>query len=66
MVQHLYSATNKKTDAFTQILLTHPAIFMVEYALMQVMLENHIEPDKVLGTSLGEIYSSRHHRCLRY
>lgn len=37
-----------------RLLHTHPAIFMVEYALAQVLIEHGIEPDAVLGTSLGE------------
>ncbi len=53
----LYDKTKSKSDLFDQTLFTHPAIFMVEYALAQVLLECGIEPDYVLGTSMGEFAS---------
>jgi bacillaene synthase trans-acting acyltransferase len=53
VVKVLYSAENNKASTFDRTLLTHPAIFMVEYALAQTLLCNGIEPDSVLGVSLG-------------
>ena len=55
VIDHLYNNQITKDQPFTQTLLTHPAIFMVEYALMQVLFENNIKPDLVLGASMGEI-----------
>lgn len=54
IIHTLYYENNKKTDSFARTLLTHPAILMVEYALGQVLLAYGIQPDYVLGTSLGE------------
>jgi trans-AT polyketide synthase/acyltransferase/oxidoreductase domain-containing protein len=48
----------KKSDLFNQTLYTHPAIFMVEYALAQVLMDSGIKPDYVLGTSIGEFASA--------
>ncbi len=36
------------------IIYTHPAIFMIEYELHQVLVRKGIRPDFIIGTSLGE------------
>ena len=58
IISHLYSENNRKIDIFDQTLHTHPAIFMVEYALAQILLDRGIRPDYVLGTSIGEFASA--------
>jgi len=58
VLDKLYNKTKSKKDLFDQTLYSHPAIFMVEYALAQVLLEDGIEPDYVLGTSMGEFASA--------
>jgi len=50
----LYDDNRTASDLFENILLTHPAIFMVECALAQSLMEEGIVPDYVLGASLGE------------
>ncbi|GFN30067.1 acyltransferase domain-containing protein [Paenibacillus xylaniclasticus] len=60
----LYDDTKKSVEPFDSLLYTHPAIFMVEYALTQVLLENGLFPDIVLGTSLGECASIAAAGCL--
>lgn len=53
VIDELYHpGNNGKT--FDQLSYTHPAIFMIEYSLARVFIENGLEPDCVLGTSLGE------------
>jgi trans-AT polyketide synthase/acyltransferase/oxidoreductase domain-containing protein len=54
ILAQLYAPSHKKSDPFKRTLYTHPAIFMVEYALLQTLREEGIEPDYVLGTSMGE------------
>lgn len=54
IISQLYDDKHSKSQPFTQTLLTHPAIFMVEYALTQVMYEKNIMPDIILGASMGE------------
>lgn len=54
VIEQLYQSGYKKSDPFSRTLLTHPAIFMVQYALAQELLAKDILPDLVLGTSLGE------------
>jgi trans-AT polyketide synthase/acyltransferase/oxidoreductase domain-containing protein len=58
VLDKLYDKTKSKSNLFDQTLYSHPAIFMVEYALAQVLLEDGIEPDYVLGTSMGEFASA--------
>jgi len=58
VLDKLYDKTQSSSDLFDQTLYSHPAIFMVEYALAQVLLEDGIEPDYVLGTSMGEFASA--------
>ena len=58
LLDELYHPQYKKSDPFTQLTLTNPAIFMVEYALAQVLLSEGIKPQKVLGTSLGEFVAA--------
>ncbi|MDM5187013.1 ACP S-malonyltransferase [Bacillus sp. DX4.1] len=54
IINHIYNKKKKITDVFDRLLYTHPAIFMVEYSLAQVLLRDGVEPNFVLGTSLGE------------
>ena len=58
VLEQLYNEQKQKNEKFDRTLYTHPAIFMVEYALTQVLLESGIEPDFVLGTSMGEFASA--------
>jgi bacillaene synthase trans-acting acyltransferase len=53
VVDALYEPARTKGDPFDRTLLTHPAIFMVEYALAQTLQQAGIRPDLVLGVSLG-------------
>jgi bacillaene synthase trans-acting acyltransferase len=51
VIEVLYSGSN--TDRFDRMLLTHPAIFMVEYSLAQCLISAGVEPNMTLGASLG-------------
>ncbi len=53
VVETLYSGAHGKGDSFDRTVLTHPAIFMVEYSLAQTLIYAGIRPDIVLGVSLG-------------
>jgi bacillaene synthase trans-acting acyltransferase len=54
VIDEIY-APNKSGAIFDQLSYTHPAIFMVEYSLARVLIESGLEPDCILGASLGEI-----------
>lgn len=53
VIETLYSGERGKSDPFDRTLLTHPAIFMVEYSLAQSLIHAGVCPDIVLGVSLG-------------
>jgi acyl transferase domain-containing protein len=53
VVQALYSEDRRKGDSFDRTLLTHPAIFMVEVSLARCLIQAGVQPDLVLGVSVG-------------
>lgn len=53
VIEVLYSDAYGKGDRFDRTLLTHPAIFMVEYSLAETLIDVGVRPDMVLGVSLG-------------
>jgi len=53
VIENLYSDAQGRGDAFDRTLMTHPAIFMVEYSLAQSVIHAGVLPDIVLGVSLG-------------
>lgn len=55
VLAHIYGAERGRNRFFDQLDYTHPAIFMVEYALVQSLKSIGIIPDIVAGSSLGEI-----------
>ncbi len=53
LITELYTAC-PDSEPFDDILVTNPAIFLVEYAIYQVLLKEGLKPDIVLGSSVGE------------
>lgn len=53
VIENLYSDAHGRGDRFERTLLTHPAIFMVEYSLAQTLIQTGTKPDMVLGVSMG-------------
>ena len=53
VIETLYSDVHGRGDPFDRTLLTHPAIFMVEYSLSQTLMHAGLWPDMVLGASVG-------------
>jgi bacillaene synthase trans-acting acyltransferase len=53
VIETLYSGARGKGEPFDQTVLTHPAIFMVEYSLAQALMQVRVMPDLVLGVSMG-------------
>lgn len=53
IIEVLYSAERSKGDDFLRTMLSHPAIFMVEYSLAQSLIHSNVLPDITLGASLG-------------
>jgi bacillaene synthase trans-acting acyltransferase len=53
IVGTLYSDARTRGESFDRLRDSHPAIFMVEYALAQTLIEAGVRPDMVLGVSMG-------------
>lgn len=53
IVAELYNDARRREE-LTDISISHPALFSVGYSLTQVLLDRKIQPDYVLGYSLGE------------
>lgn len=53
VVESLYERGHGRGVPFDRTLLTHPAIFMIEYSLAQALLEGGVEPALAIGASLG-------------
>jgi len=51
VIEAIYSGS--KAQTFDRTLLTHPAIFMIEYSLAQSLIRAGVVPDLTLGASLG-------------
>jgi bacillaene synthase trans-acting acyltransferase len=51
VVEAIYSG--RKDAVFDRTRMTHPAIFMIEYALAQCLIRGGLTPDLTLGASLG-------------
>lgn len=67
VLSELYSGDKRlksKGQPFNRTRYTHPSIFMVEYAISQVMLDLGVKPDYLLGSSLGEFISAAISGCL--
>lgn len=58
IVAEMYRDDRAFGAAFEAIAFTHPAIFGVQYALARAVMEDDIQPDYVLGTSLGELVAA--------
>jgi bacillaene synthase trans-acting acyltransferase len=54
-VLDLIYGDRSKAVPFDDLRASHPAIFMVEFALAQCLLERGVEPDLTLGVSLGTV-----------
>lgn len=64
VVQTLYDPSNLKSELFDQIVLTNPALFMVQYSLAQLLLSKGVKPPtEVFGSSLGEFVAAAVAQC---
>jgi bacillaene synthase trans-acting acyltransferase len=59
VVDVLYDGAGAKSEPFDQLLYTHPALFMVQYAMARTLLAAGLAPpDYLLGASLGEFIAA--------
>ena len=64
VIETLYADTRGKGESFDRTLLTHPAIFMVEYSLAQSLIRDGVIPDMVLGVSMGSFAAAAVAGCI--
>lgn len=64
VVQVLYQEDRRKAEAFDRLLLSHPALFMVEYALARALIAAGVVPDATLGASAGTFAAATVAGCL--
>ena len=57
VIDTLYTQTHKPQEQFNQILLTHPGLFMIQYSIASSLIREGIQPNYLLGCSLGECVS---------
>ena len=55
LIDTIFRDRTEKYEPFARTLYTSPAIFMVNYSAAQTLMDEGIEPDLLLGYSLGEI-----------
>jgi bacillaene synthase trans-acting acyltransferase len=65
VVEQLYDGRSSG-EIFDRTLLTHPAIFMIEYALVQSLRHAGVFPDLVLGASLGSWAAAASAGCIDF
>ncbi|AQS71847.1 [acyl-carrier-protein] S-malonyltransferase [Streptomyces pactum] len=54
VLARVFDPARRKNDPFIDTRLTHPAIVMIELALAETLRAAGVEPDYLLGSSLGE------------
>lgn len=54
VLARMFDPAKRKHEPFTETALTHPAIVMIELALTEAVRAAGVEPDYLLGASLGE------------
>lgn len=64
IIDVLYRSGSK--NPFDNVLYTSVAIFMVEYSLANLLIENGINPDYVIGASIGEYTSAAVSNVMSY
>ena len=60
----LFAENNTREIPFHRTLHSHPAIFMVEYALAKSLMDAGVQPDMVLGASLGTFAAAAVAGCI--
>jgi len=58
VLDRLYDPGRNSAEDCDDLHLTHPAIFMVEYALGRMLIERFGMPDCIVGASLGELVAA--------
>lgn len=55
VLAEIHGEERRPTIPFDRLEASHPALFLVQYALAKVLLHHGLRPDMLLGVSLGEL-----------
>ncbi|MFP2957518.1 ACP S-malonyltransferase [Myxococcus sp. 1LA] len=55
VLERIYDPRAARLDPLDDVLVSFPAIFMIEHALARLLIERGIQPDAVVGASMGEV-----------
>jgi|SRR5579872_3763810 len=55
LAEFLYRERPNRFAPFDQVLLTHPAVFCINYSMAKTLIEEGVQPNALLGYSLGEL-----------
>lgn len=55
VVEIVYDPGRRRSDSFDRLLHSNPALFILQVALAEALIEQGARPDALLGASLGEI-----------
>lgn len=55
LIDMIFKERGDRYEPFNRTLYTSPAIFMVNYSAAQTLMDEGVEPDLLLGYSLGEV-----------
>ena len=55
LLREIYGAHRRIGDPFDDFEISHPALFLFQYALARSVIEAGVQPDVVVGVSLGEV-----------
>lgn len=64
LLQTIFDGERSRADAFDATPVSHPAIFAIEWALATCLMRSGIEPDVVVGSSMGVFAASVVAGCL--
>jgi acyl transferase domain-containing protein len=64
VIDALYDGRRLPSEPFDEIVLTHAAIFMIEYALARSLIDHGVLPDYTLGVSLGTFAAAAVAGCI--
>ena len=54
LIAEIYGPDRRTGDPFDRLALSHPALFLVQYAAARAVMQRGLRPDLLLGVSLGE------------
>ncbi|MFN3460892.1 MAG: acyltransferase domain-containing protein [Oceanibaculum sp.] len=54
LIAEIYGPDRRIGDPFDRLALSHPALFLVQYAAARAVMQRGLRPDLLLGVSLGE------------